>query len=412
MKSLAYNPRMLRLVKITIGLFVLASTTLLLFSFQQGSRNLEPIRKMGEDYTAKKKNHALVVGVIDGETTQVLNFGRLDRSMKSSPNEHTVFQIGELTGLLTSTLLLDVAAEGEVKIDDEVKQYFPRHWNIPIYQKQVCEHRIVTAPSILIEDNMYYRTVCYPDTSAPELELSLCNLSTHGTGLPNTLDGFYEEPFHRKRRKTYEEYTLENIQLSMEGYCLPFVPASQYHYSSIGIGLLGQALASHEKSDFETLLNTRLSNCLGMSSTTTLAANVNVGQLAPGHDKRGKTVSRKPYFALEPAIGGYSSLHDLLLFAQTHLGLDDVECSEVWQEGHEPNIYINETRSAGMGWMIDRGTAIPATVLWRTGKTNGYSCYLAIVPEHKTGIVLLSNSTNSVQEIGLEMLEELFAQKK
>jgi hypothetical protein len=52
-----------------------------------------------------------------------------------------------------------------------------------------------------------------------------------------------------------------------------------------------------------------------------------------------------------------------------------------------------------------------AHLLWHNGGTGGFCSFLGIVREERLGVVLLSNSENSVDELGVKLLESLVEPK-
>lgn len=57
-----------------------------------------------------------------------------------------------------------------------------------------------------------------------------------------------------------------------------------------------------------------------------------------------------------------------------------------------PKVAISPTQSYALGW-INRQSA-NGTVIWHNGGTASFGAYVGFVPEHKAGVVILSNATN------------------
>jgi len=367
------------------------------------------VGKIGEAYVSKKKNHSLVIGTLQGEKSEVLSFGQLSQSASAASDESTVYQIGELSELLTCAMLVDVASEGVLKIDDPVQNYYSGDEEIsfPIYQNMKCVQRTAPMPYGYHQE-MVVHTVCFPDLSSPELHVSLCNLASHAASLPPSLEGFRStRPLGKMKNKinAYDQYTFEHISEAVSMYELTLPPATEYVYSGVGMGLLGGALSNFTETAFADLFQQRIGDRLLMKQTTFTRSSVPDGILAPGHNKKGEPAVREAFHALTPAVGGYSSVGDLLLFLKANLGLDQPEMSPVLEECHIPKITISTKEQTGMGWKImapDKKRS--QTVIWRGSHINGYSAYIGFVKESGTGVVVLSNSANSVDEIGHTIL--------
>ena len=60
------------------------------------------------------------------------------------------------------------------------------------------------------------------------------------------------------------------------------------------------------------------------------------------------------------------------------------------------------------GWfVISKGKKNSPTVITHSGRTGGYSNYVAFEKEKQLGIVVMSNSAHRIDEIGIEIFEIL-----
>jgi CubicO group peptidase (beta-lactamase class C family) len=60
--------------------------------------------------------------------------------------------------------------------------------------------------------------------------------------------------------------------------------------------------------------------------------------------------------------------------------------------------------SVGLGWHVRAGK-VPCT--WHNGRTGGSTSFLALDVEHQIAVVLLSNTSISVDELGFRLVEAL-----
>ena len=76
------------------------------------------------------KNPGVVVGIYENGATRIIAMGR-----SGAPNDsldgNTVFEIGSITKVFTSTLLADMAARHLVALDDPVAKYLPASVRVP-----------------------------------------------------------------------------------------------------------------------------------------------------------------------------------------------------------------------------------------------------------------------------------------
>src|SRR5437763_47968 len=67
----------------------------------------------------------MVVGVIDPKGRRVVSYGSLAKDDKRPLNGDTVFEIGSMTKVFTSLVLMDMVQRGEVALTDPVSKYLP-----------------------------------------------------------------------------------------------------------------------------------------------------------------------------------------------------------------------------------------------------------------------------------------------
>ena len=307
----------------------------------------------------------MTVGVIGPNGRLVVSCGRLDKDDPRQVNGDTVFEIGSVTKVFTSLLLADMVAHGEVALDDPVAKYLPR--NIRVAEK---DGRAIT----------------------------LVDLSTHRSALP-----FFPSNFPpTEDRAAYARYTVEQLYDSLSSP-LPRAPGERWEYSNTGAGVLGLALARRAGMDYEELVRTRITAPLGMNDTAVSMSPRMRSRLAAGHDD---LLGRAPPWDL-PALAGAGSLHstanDLLKLLAAFLGYTQsplAPAMAAMPRTERPNelFFIRQT----IGWLVigqgdDR-------ILDHEGGTFGYASSLAIDPKNRTGVVVLSNATPSVDDLGRHLL--------
>ena len=107
--------------------------------------------------------------------------------------------------------------------------------------------------------------------------------------------------FHPKDpANPYADYSVEQLYQFLSSYQLTRDIGSQFEYSNLGGGLLGQALARRAGVDYEALVRSRITGPLGMNSTGITLSPEMKARLALGHNDKLVTV---PNWDL-PALGG------------------------------------------------------------------------------------------------------------
>ncbi len=65
-------------------------------------------------------NAGMVIGLLDEHGSRVFSAGKMDNGTDQEVNGDTIFELGSVTKVFTSLLLLDAVRRGEMKLDDPV----------------------------------------------------------------------------------------------------------------------------------------------------------------------------------------------------------------------------------------------------------------------------------------------------
>jgi D-alanyl-D-alanine-carboxypeptidase/D-alanyl-D-alanine-endopeptidase len=309
----------------------------------------------------------LVVGLLEGRKSHVFGYGQVSSTSTRVPDRRTVFEIGSVTKVFTGLLLADLAQERLVRLDAPVQDLLPDSVQAP----RVGQH-----------------------------EITLLDLATHTSALPRLPTNLAP----RDLANPYADYTVEQLYEFLSNYSLPQTPGLLYHYSNVGVGLLGHVLARQQMTTYEALVVQRICEPLGMSETRITLADESRARRAQGHDASGKPVPNWDVPALSAAQGLHSTAEDLLTFLAANLGLVETRQWAAMQTTQAPRFTIDTSGNAiGMGWLIR-----PDGVLWHTGETGGYHSFVAIDELNRAGVVVLSNSAvSAVDEVGAAALQLL-----
>ena len=297
------------------------------------------------------KSDGIVVGVITKQAREIISYGHFDRDDSRVPNGDTVFEIGSISKVFTSLLLSEMVLEGEVKLSDPISKYLPA-W--------------VHAPS------------------RNGKQITLLDLATHHSGLP------------REATNASWNYSLQQLYEFLDHYQLTRDPGQKYEYSNIGVSVLGVILATRADTDYETLLRTRITAPLGMNRTATGLAPEMKANLAPGHDGRLYKVPAWNIPVLSSAGGIRSTANDLLIFLAANMGIIHTPLQTAMKK------MLSVRRTAGPGSQIDLGWHVATDmggVICHNGQTDGYHSFLGYDPHRHIGVVVLSNSNESIDDI-------------
>lgn len=97
-----------------------------------------------------------------------------------------------------------------------------------------------------------------------------------------------------------------------------------------------------------------------------------------------------------------SSTHDMLKFLSANMGLTKTPLQAAMNRTHEVRHDKAGAMRVGLGWHIAKGKN--GDVIWHNGGTGGYMAFAGFVKETGVGVVVLTNSTESTDDIGFHLL--------
>jgi serine-type D-Ala-D-Ala carboxypeptidase/endopeptidase len=283
-----------------------------------------------------------------------------------------LFEIGSITKPLTGVLLADAFLRDEVSLDDPLSTYLSRDEAPPLW---------------------------------PERAPTLAELATHQTGLPNT-------PRTLQRRELAFVLGLRHtdpwVDVDDRSYrrMLAATNVRRFggsRYSSIGFGLLGEALARRAGSTYEQLLRARLCEPLGLADTWVEPPPGVRERLLPGHTRRGRPAP--PLRDLMPAAGSVrSTTSDMLRLLAAALAPPADAPGPALELAARPREQLARSRSIGLGWLIVERSGKPPLV-WHNGGTFGFRSFAGYSPEQGVGAVALTNTLRGVDRLGFKLLD-------
>lgn len=313
-------------------------------------------------------NAGMVVGVIDPTGGQhVYAVGRSHGPDSPNVDANTVFEIGSITKTFTASLLAEMVQRGEVALDDPVVKYLP--------------------PDARLKAN--------------GRDITLLDLATQSSGLPGMPANFHP----KNPEDPYADYGTPELYEFLAGYTPPRPPGVQYEYSNLGVGLLGQVLARRAGMTFETLLDQRILTPLRMSDTRITLTSDMRRRLAAGHNRDGDEVANWNLDALAGAGAIRSTANDMLKYLAANLDSNSRPLGRALRSAHRtqrpagtPNMTI------GLNWHVLHLDS--SEIVWHNGETAGYHSFIGFDPARRVGVVILSNSATSVDDLGFHLVDE------
>lgn len=354
----------------------------------------------------------VVAGIIRGINRYVYAHGTLNRGTIRRVSGMTVFEIGQLSSLYTTAMLSLMVQRGDVNLTDEVSAYLPEMVTVP------------TTPAgnpILIE-----------------------HLATHTSGLPRLPDNLVSEdpadPLKGYSVELMYAFLGRYAEAQRDGYEFPFdfedpdgegtldregeersdtpgrdEPEDRYAYSDLGMGLLGHVLERAADESYDVLIRELLGDPLKLANTANASTPSMRTYLATGHDDGRRPVPAWSDTTLVGGTGLRSNLLDMMTLVSASMGIiyalpeDFTEDDSTRYHASFDSLIVarnpadEEGVRTALGWKVSRD-ARGRDIHWLTGRTNGFYAFAAFLKEWRKGVVVLSNSSASVEDIGFHLL--------
>ncbi len=226
--------------------------------------------------------------------------GWADVAAKKPMRTDAVFWIASQSKPITASALMLLVDEGKLSVDDPVEKYLPEFQGQMVVAERDADHVLLRKPA-------------HP--------ITIRNVLTHTSGLPF--------------KSALEEPTLDRFPLSarVRSYAmtpLEFEPDSKYSYSNAGINTAARIIEVVAGVPFETFLDQRFFQPMGMTDTTFWPSPEQIARLAqsyrsgPGKNGLVQTTISQLHYPLSdrterfpvPAGGLFSTAHDLACFYQ------------------------------------------------------------------------------------------------
>ncbi len=311
----------------------------------------------------QKQATGIVVGIIEPNGRRVVSYGHLAKGEPRTVDGDTTFEIGSISKVFTSLVLADMVSRKEVTLDDPAEKYLPQSVKLPERRGKF---------------------------------ITLHDLSTHSSGLPPLPSNFRpKDPLN-----PYADYSVDNLYQFLSGYELPRDPGSVFEYSNLGAGLLGHLLAYRAKTDYESLIRTRITQPLGMPDTGITLSSSMKQRMATGHNAMLAPVPNWDLPTLAGAGALRSSAKDMLTFLEAFLGYKESPLAPAMKAMLEVRRPAGQT-TIGLGWLIHSTDG--REIAWHNGGTGGFHSFIGYDLKARIGVVVLSNGCG-VDDIGFHLL--------
>jgi CubicO group peptidase (beta-lactamase class C family) len=218
----------------------------------------------------------LVYAVVrDGSVVHSRGVGTIRVGEDAAPTTASVFRIASMTKSFTAATVLLLRDEGRLRLDDEIAQYVPE-----------------------------LGTVQLPTRDSPPITIR--HLLTMTAGFPT------DDPWgDRQQGLDLGEFST----LLRGGLSFAWAPGTRFEYSNLGYGILGRLITNVAASEYREVVQERLLEPLGMTSSGYLAERFDRERLAHGYVWREGRFLEEPmdgYGALASMGGMFTTVDDLV----------------------------------------------------------------------------------------------------
>jgi CubicO group peptidase (beta-lactamase class C family) len=329
----------------------------------------------------------LAIAIVkDGKVIVAKGYGVREWGKPELINEETIFDTASLTKSFTAAAIASLVDEKKMMWDAPVKRYLPA----------------IEFPDPYLTANVTIR-----------------DLVSHRTGMHATNGAAFYTGVDRSQLLGL----LKNMKV-----VAPF--RAQFVYSNIGVTTAGEAAAVAAGTTWQDLITKRLIEPLGMTRTTSVFVSAPaMGNIASGHaliySKGVHIVTPREGVQRDvtgPAGAIQSTAKDLATWMIFQLGDGTFQGKRILSAGalaemHAPQTIIptneafRKSRQIGyfgaycLGWQVFeyRGKRM----LWHTGAGDGQAAYMALFPESRLGVVLLSNSWKTGAQLNIALASRI-----
>ena len=298
----------------------------------------------------RKRIPGLSIAIVrEGKVVRAKGYGSANIELSSPATENTIYQIGSITKQFTATLIMMLAADGKIGLDNRIVDRLPK---------------LPTAWGAV----------------------TIRHLLTHTSGIKDYTEA---KGFDQKRR--LDSTRAELLDLVVEEP-LQFPPGEQWQYCNTNYLLLGMLIEEITGKEYAQFLAERILQPLGMGHTRVNDPQALIPNRAQGYIRIARSVQNAQYFSPLNAFGAgdlISTVGDLAKWDAT-LYTEKLLKSSSFQEMWTPvALRKGETAEYGFGWDVKSENG--HRLLSHGGNITGFSSGILRFVDDKLTVIVLTN---------------------
>jgi CubicO group peptidase (beta-lactamase class C family) len=285
--------------------------------------------------------------------------GNADKVQQRKFEASTPTRIASVTKPFTSIAVMQLFEQELVDLDAPIQTYIPDY---PVYQ---------------------------------EGAVTIRHLLTHTSGIDD-----YRNDKERENRIEYA--SLSDAISIFRDRPLKFEPGSEFYYTTYGYVLLGYIIERVSGMSYSAYLEEHIWNKAGMTQTGIERTYIQLpgkSQIYHRQDN-GKIKSAEATNLSDRIPGGgiYSTIPDLLRFGDAIINNTLLREATFKLMTESPGLK-SEGNGYGFGWYLYGKNPVYGDVIGHTGGQTGCSAMFMLLPEERTTIAVLSNTSGAMREV-------------
>ncbi|MBK9255141.1 MAG: beta-lactamase family protein [Saprospiraceae bacterium] len=291
------------------------------------------------------------IGIINEDSVKFIGVTRENDELKNVDLADSIFQIGSISKVFTTSILAKMVTDGDLKLDESIDKYlgFPLHNDLKITFKSLANHTSGM-------DRM-------PEGSLKNIILNP------------------ENPYKSLTNEWMENYLKSKLKVDEK-------KIGSSEYSNLGVSILGYTLAKINGSSYTTLYEKYIFSAHDMKNSFITQLN-NDTKIINAYDNKNEIAPKWSLQSMSPAGGIASNMKDMINFAKAQMEIKD----NPYTLAHSPTVKLSDTMSCGLAWMIIKDDD-NNELLWHNGAvgTNGgYTSSIIINKKAKKAVIILSS---------------------
>ena len=340
---------------------------------------IEPISQLIRNEMKKNDVVGLSIALVDDQQIAwAQGFGYADEKKEIIATPDTVYGIGSLTKLFTTTAVLQLVEQGRLSLDKPLKYYLSTF--------SIRSRFTADGSNIII----------------------LRHLMNHHSGLPTSI---------QKGMWSSKPASFKTVVNMLKDEYVAYPPNYIFSDSTIGMTLLGNVIEQASGHEYVSFLQESLLQPMGMTQSDFSPPSKPNSLWSKGYHK-GREME-DPSVRDTPALGMHSTVLDMcqymkMIFSHGKSNGREILKPETLAEMLKPQnslVSLDLGLITGLGWMlsglgeIDVQNAGPVAHL--AGSTLLHHGQMIILPDYKLGVVVLANSSSSARTVNKAAVETI-----